>query len=222
MITNFNLKSNYKYLIFDFDGTINNTAPGITATFKATLDLYGVDYSNVDFNEHIGPPLEHSFKLLVGGDRWQDALQTFRRIFEETNALKNSTIYPNIDKLLPLLKQKGYDLSIATSKYEPFAIESLSYLGIAQHFDFVYGQNQRRGYKNEILRQLLEDNGWDKSQCLMIGDTCYDVDGAQANGLDVLAVSYGFEDRQVLLDHNPNALVDSVSEIAQLLCGETL
>ena len=47
MITNFNLKSNYKYLIFDFDGTINNTAPGITATFKATLDLYGVDYSNV-------------------------------------------------------------------------------------------------------------------------------------------------------------------------------
>ena len=61
MITNINLKNNYKYLIFDFDGTINNTAPGITATFKATLDAFGVDYSNVDFTKHIGPPLKHSF-----------------------------------------------------------------------------------------------------------------------------------------------------------------
>ena len=56
----------------------------------------------------------------------------------------------------------------------------------------------------------------------MIGDTCYDVDGAKINGIDVLAVSYGFEDRATLLAHAPNALVDSVSEMAQLLCGETL
>ena len=222
MITNFNLKSNYKYLIFDFDGTINNTAPGITATFKKTLDLYGIDYSNVDFNKHIGPPLEHSFKELVGGDNWQEALDTFRKIFEETNALRNSTLYPNIQQLLTLLKQKGYVLSIATSKYEPFAIESLHYLNINQHFDVLYGQNQRRGYKNEILRQLIADHGWDKADCLMIGDTCYDVDGAKANGLDVVAVSYGFEDRATLVAHNPNAVVDTVSELAQLLCGENL
>ena len=222
MITNINLKNNYKYLIFDFDGTINNTAPGITATFKATLDAFGVDYSNVDFTKHIGPPLKHSFDMLVGIDRCQEAINTFRRIFEQTNALKNSHIYPNVDKLLPLLKQHGYVLSIATSKHEPFAIESLDFLGIAQYFDVVYGQNEHRGYKNEILRQLIADNGWEKSQCLMIGDTCYDVDGAQANGIDVLAVSYGFEDRQTLLAHNPNAVVDTVEEIAQTLCGETL
>ena len=60
----------YKYIIFDFDGTINNTAPGIVATFKKVLEMYNVDYSGVDFNKHIGPPLEYSFKELVGGDRW--------------------------------------------------------------------------------------------------------------------------------------------------------
>ncbi len=222
MTTNFSLKSSYKYLIFDFDGTINNTAPGITATFKATLDIFGVDYSKVDFTDHIGPPLKHSFDILVGQDRCQEAIDTFRRIFEQTNALKNSHIYPGIDKLLPLLKQRGYVLSIATSKHEPFAVESLDFLGIAQHFDVVYGQNEHRGYKNEILRQLIADHGWDKADCLMIGDTCYDVDGAKANGIDVLAVSYGFEDKATLLAHNPNALVDTVSEMAQLLCGETL
>lgn len=222
MIQVFNLKKCYKHLIFDFDGTINNTAPGIEATFKATLDQFGVDYSTVDFTKHIGPPLKHSFDIFVGQDKCQEAIDLFRKIFEQTNALKNSHIYPNVDKLLPLLKSCGYQLSIATSKHEPFAIESLEYLNISQHFDVVYGQTESRGYKNEILRQLIADHGWKKSDCLMIGDTCYDVDGAKINGIDVLAVSYGFEDRATLLAHAPNALVDSVSEMAQLLCGETL
>jgi len=222
MIQNFNLKKCYKYLIFDFDGTINNTAPGIEATFKATLDQFGVDYTNVDFTKHIGPPLKHSFDIFVGQDKCQQAIDLFRKIFEETDALKNSKLYTGIPQLLAKLQQRGYKLAIATSKYEPFAVESLQYLGISQYFDVVYGQQQSRGYKNEILRQLIADNGWQKSDCLMIGDTCYDVDGAKANQIDVLAVSYGFEDRALLVSHSPNAIVDSVGEIATLLCGEAL
>lgn len=47
----------YKYIIFDFDGTINDTSQGIYHTFKKVLDILGINYDGVDFSRHIGPPL---------------------------------------------------------------------------------------------------------------------------------------------------------------------
>ncbi len=214
-------RGRYKYLIFDFDGTINNTAPGITATFKKVLDMYAVDYSEVDFNRHIGPPLEFSFQELVGGDRWKSALDDYRRIFSEDNAALNSSIYPGIEETLKSLSDSGrYRLSVATSKYQPFAEESLKFLGIDGLFDCVYGQTETRGYKNEILAQLIGDNGWDRRRCLMIGDTCYDIDGARDNGVDILAVTYGFQKKSELINASPDFLADSPGEIAELLLAE--
>lgn len=212
--------SKYRYIIFDFDGTINNTAPGIVATFKRVLDMYRVDYSDVDFNKHIGPPLEYSFKELVGGDRWREALETYRRIFEETNAVRNSFLYDGIVDTLKKLYDEGFVLSVATSKYEPFALQSLEMLGISGYFSCLYGQTEKRGFKGEILRQLIGDNGWNKSQCLMIGDTCYDVNGARANGIDVMAVTYGFEKADKLEEAKPDYIAHSTKDIVTILVEE--
>lgn len=207
----------YKYIIFDFDGTINNTYEGIAYTFKRTLDLYNIDYSNVDFNDHIGPPLDYSFQHLVGGEHWQEALVKYRQIYDQCGAVDMCQLYDGIVDTLQSLKSAGYQLAVATSKYQPYAIKSLKKLGIYHLFDYVYGQTETRGYKDEILASLLADNGWDKHDCLMIGDTHYDIQGAQSNGIDILAVSYGFESRESLAQHNPTAIVDSTKEIQKYL-----
>lgn len=211
------LKNKYKYLIFDFDGTINNTAPGIYATFKAVLDTYGVDYSNVDFDDHIGPPLDFSYTELVGAERCQEAIAKHVKVFAETNAAQNSFLYEGIVDTLTALKNAGYILAIASSKYQPHAIESLAYHNIGHFFDHVYGQTEKRGFKAEVLRQLIADNGWDKSKCLMIGDTFHDMQGALDNGIDGLAVTYGFGKLNDLLKANPIAVVHSTKEIADIL-----
>ncbi len=207
----------YKYIIFDFDGTINNTEEGITNSFKATLDLYGIEHTNIDFRRHIGPPLEFSFRELVGDDRWEQAVTEYRKIFSQSGAVDQCHVYDGIIEVLDTLHQRGYILSIATSKYQPYALQSLAKLGIMDKFDVVYGQTERRGYKNEILAQLIGDHDWDKSQCLMVGDTHYDVEGAHANNIDVLAVTYGFETREQLLECEPTYIVDSTTAILELL-----
>ena len=76
---------------------------------------------------------------------------------------------------------------------------------------------ERRGYKIEVLRQLIADHNWDKTECLMIGDTFYDAEGAAANGVDFLAVTYGFGTNKELVDGNPVAMADSPKQIAELL-----
>lgn len=211
------LRDKYKYIIFDFDGTVNNTMPGISATFKTVLDHFGVDYSDVDFRRHIGPPLEFSYEELVGKERMQQAIEMHCKVFDETDAVSNSCLYDGIVDVLDKLKKHGYILAIASSKYEPHALRSVEILGIARYFDYVYAQNERRGYKSEVLRQLIDDNNWQRKDCLMIGDTAHDMNGARDNGIDFLAVTYGFGDKAELLGGNPIAVADSTADIAKCL-----
>ena len=212
------LPSSYKYIIFDFDGTINNTSPGIYATFSKVLEHFGVDVGKVDLSRHIGPPLHDSYTHLVGANRCNEAIELHKRVYDELNAIENSFLYDGIVDVLTKLQQSGkYVLAIASSKYQPHAITSLRYHGIEQYFQCVYGQTEKRGFKAEVLRQLIDDNGWDRSQCLMIGDTLHDVEGAHANSIDVVAVTYGFGTRSELESAHPLALCDKPSDIVNLL-----
>ena len=212
------LPKQYKYIIFDFDGTINNTSPGIYATFTEVLTHFGVDVSKVDLSRHIGPPLNDSYTHLVGSERCDEAIKLHKKVYADNNALYNSFLYDGIVEVLEQLHKSGkYTLAIASSKYEPHAVESLAYHKIGKYFACVYGQTDRRGFKEEVLRQLIDDNGWDRAECLMIGDTLHDVEGAHANGIDVVAVTYGFGKRDELCSAQPIAICNTPKEILDLL-----
>ena len=212
------LTKQYKYVIFDFDGTINNTSPGIYATFTKVLEHYGVDATKLDLSEHIGPPLTDSYTRLLGADKCFEAIELHKKVYDELNAIENSFLYDGIVDVLEALTSCGkYTLAIASSKYQPHALTSLKYHKLTKYFSYVYGQTEKRGFKEEVLRQLIDDNGFDRAQCLMIGDTLHDVDGAHANGIDVVAVTYGFGKREELEKHCVLALCDTPQDIATLL-----
>ena len=212
------LTKNYKYIIFDFDGTINNTSPGIYSTFTKVLAHFGVDAGTVDLSRHIGPPLSDSYTHLVGTEHCDEAIELHKKVFADDNAAENSFLYDGIVDVLDKLHKSGkYTLAIASSKYEPHAITSLKYHKLEGYFDCVYGQTEARGFKAEVLRQLIDDNGWSRCDCLMIGDTLHDVEGAKTNGIDVVAVTYGFGKRNELERAHPLALCDTPEEILALL-----
>lgn len=210
----------YKYVIFDFDGTVNDTSEGIYHTFTKVLRLMGVNADGVDFSRHIGPPLEYSYTHLVGAERCNEGIELHRKVFAEDNAVQMSHLYPGIRETLERLKNHGYVLAIASSKYQPHAIDSLKNFNLSGLFDYVYGQTESRGFKVEILRQLIADNGWNKAECLMIGDTPYDIDGAHENGIDAMAVTYGFGKAEELEQSHAELTARSPKEIANLLLGE--
>lgn len=212
------LNKTYKYLIWDFDGTINDTSPGIYATFTTVLKHFGVDARGMDLSEHIGPPLTYSYTKLLGEKLCDEAIALHCKVFADTNAAQNSRLYDGIVDVLNKIKQTGrYMMAIASSKYQPHAEESLAYHRISQYFACVYGQTESRGYKSEVIRQLIADNGWNKADCLMIGDTLHDVNGANDNGVDVVGVTYGFGKREDLQKSRVVALADSPDEILELL-----
>lgn len=210
----------YKYIIFDFDGTVDDTSEGIYHTFKKVLGIMGVECDGTDFSRHIGPPLEYSYTHLVGAERCNEGVELHRKVFVEDGAANMSKLYDGIRETLETLKNHGFVLAIASSKYQPHAITSLKNFNLFGLFDFVYGQTDKRGFKSEILRQLIADNGWAKEDCIMIGDTPYDIDGAHENGIDAMAVTYGFGKADELEKSAAELTAHSPKEIATLLLGE--
>lgn len=212
------LNKNYKYLIFDFDGTINDTSEGIYATFTAVLKHFGIDAADVDLTPHIGPPLKYSYTCLVGEEHCDEAIALHAKAFAELNAVAMSKPYEGAIELLSKLKKSGkYVLSLASCKYQPHLDASLKVFGLDKYFDHAYAQTDARQFKAEVINALITDFGYDRKQCLMIGDTLNDIDGAVANGIDVVAVAYGFGKREELERTNAVAICDSVDELAELL-----
>ena len=212
------LAKRYKYLIFDFDGTLNDTSAGIYSTFTKVLAHFGVDASKVDLSRHIGPPLTDSYTKLVGANNCQSAIQLHKRIFDQDNAAANSRLYDGVTDMLDALYNSGkYVLAVASSKYQPHVEYSLKYRNLDKYFAVAYGQTETRGFKSEVLAELLSDMHWNAEQCLMIGDTLHDIDGANINGIDAVAVTYGFGDAEQLYSAKTVAVCDSPAQIAYLL-----
>lgn len=212
------LPKNYKHIIFDFDGTINDTSEGIYATFTAVLKRFGIDAKSLDLSEHIGPPLSYSYTKLVGKERSAEAVKLHAKTFADINAVAMSKPYDGAIEMLQKVKSCGkYTMSVASCKYEPHLIASLKAFDLYKYFDYVYAQNALRQFKADVLKALIDENGMDKKECLMIGDTLNDVDGAVSCGIDVMAVTYGFGKKEELAHSPAIMLCASPREVCKLL-----
>lgn len=214
----------YNYILFDLDGTLTDPKEGITKSVQYALADFGIDEPNLDKLEpFIGPPLKESFMEFYGFTN-EDALRAvdkYRERFVVTGIFENE-IYDGIADLLEELQEKGFKISIASSKPTVLVERILDYFDIAKYFDYVVGSEMdgRRTKKEEVVEEALRQmvpEGVDRKQVAMIGDRKFDVEGAKAFGLTSIAVSYGYAPNGELEAAGAEFIVDTVQELRQLL-----
>lgn len=205
----------YKTVLFDLDGTISNTSEGILFCLKKVFVKYGINPDDYNLYQFIGPPLLWTFNYVLGDGMDQfRALEDFRK--EYADHMYDNTLYDGVEDLLIYLKGKGYTVGVATSKYEPMAYKVLEKLGVLGYFDFVYGALENRGEKDEILHAIFTDGKAEKSTTVLIGDTFYDLRGAQREKIDAIAVTYGFGKREDFDCYSPVTVCDTARQIKEL------
>jgi phosphoglycolate phosphatase len=189
-------------LFFDLDGTLTDPKPGITASIQYALQKLDREVPSQDeLVWCIGPPLRASFVTLLGGDELADrAVALYRERFGDVGLFENS-VYPDIAGVLALLTQPSRRMFVATSKPHVFAKRIIDHFGLAGHFEHVFGSelDGTRVHKADLLAYALEQTGVDASRALMIGDRSHDVNGAKANGMDAIGVTYGYGSREELI-----------------------
>lgn len=213
---------NHSCFIFDFDGTIARTHPGILASATYALEKLGAPVPGEEaMMQFVGPPLYASFTELCGLSD-VDALRAIE-LYRERYAsvgLFESEIYPGIATLLRSLKQRGVWVAIATGKPQLYVEQIIEHFGLTSYFDRIVGitMDNHSADKRETILAALPD-GTDRNCVCMIGDRCFDIDAARELGICAVAVGYGYGSSEEFARSGADFVAPNVAALTQRLLG---
>jgi phosphoglycolate phosphatase len=193
------MTSPFTSILFDLDGTIVDSARGITASLAYTFEELGRPVpSPAELLAYVGPPILESFRDFAGMSPGEmaEALAIYRPRYLEQGAL-DSTVFPGVAEVLRAIHAAGIPLSLATSKPEAPAIMMLQHFELLDCFDIITGASadEVRSAKADVVAEALARLaavGADLSHPVMVGDRIHDVAGAAANGVPTIFVDWGY------------------------------
>ena len=189
----------FSCILFDLDGTIVDSAPGITATLAWTFEQMGLPIPTpAELVAYVGPPIMDSFRDLAHLDlaRSHEALQIYKARYIVTGVF-DATVYPGVPEVLRAIHESGIPLSLATSKPETPATLILEHYDLLKYFDIITGasDDEKRSAKADVVAEALKRLtafGADISRPVLVGDREHDVHGAAEHDVPTIFVRWGY------------------------------
>lgn len=187
-------------VVFDIDGTLLDSAPGIVAGFQHALRSVGFPAPDAaTLRGDLGPPVGETFTALgLPRSRLGAAVEAYR-VFYREHGLQQSQPYDGVVDLLTELRKSGVRLATATAKLTGVGRAIVDHHGLSSYFELVNGTDERHHTKAETLDHTLEQLGWPaREQVVMVGDRHSDIHAAYTCGVLPVAVGWGYGSRAEL------------------------
>lgn len=207
-------------LLLDLDGTLIDSALGITRCVAHALDRIGhAPLPETELRRWIGPPLRDSFAPLLGdATQVEAAVEHYRERFE-TDGWHEHTVYAGIGAVLHAAHAAGHRLAVVTAKNEPHARRIVEHLPFGDVFETVVGATLcgRLSHKPELIAEALQRLDVPAAACVMIGDRAMDIHGAHHHAMPGLGVLWGFGSRDELHAAGADACFENPAALARWL-----
>ena len=207
-------------VLFDLDGTLVDSRPGIVHSLRLALEGAGIVL-----------PEDHDFTWCIGASLWkifehymqttdrhllEGAVASYRHIYRD-GPMFEYDVYDGVLQTLADLRQRGTRIAIATAKVHEYAREIIAVSELAASIDHVYGSelDGRNVEKRDLIRMILHEERIEAHRVVMIGDRHHDIDGALANGVAAIGVTYGYGSPDELA--HANARVGQASELVSAI-----
>lgn len=196
-----------KVIIWDIDGTLLNTLPGLTSAYQYTIERLGLaQKSDQEIRSYIGPTPVTVFMERFGLNQkdTQFAADIFRDRYKNHDLLK-AEMFPQMDVVLKTIQQQGILQAIATNKRQDYALDICKHFGIDKYCYPIYGaDNFNQLKKVDLIKKCMHKLG--TTTAVMIGDTNGDKSAAEQAGIDFIGVNYGFGFKNI--NHYANSPID--------------
>lgn len=210
-------------LLFDLDGTLTDSRPGIVSGMQYALGVMGLPVPPEHALLHlIGPPTHDAFRELLSSsdpDLNARAIGIYRERYGKVG-LFESSVYSGIEEGLSALVEAGATLFVATSKPQLFARQILEHFQLSRYFKGIYGSefDGVRSNKGDLIAYVLTEEGL-TNDAWMIGDRLHDIRGAKLNGLRSAGVLWGYGSRSELAEAGADAVFTNMPELVSALIG---
>jgi HAD superfamily hydrolase (TIGR01549 family) len=204
-------------IIFDLDGTLVDSKRDIAAAQHWVLGQLGVhSYKPEELYPLIGKPLAVTFAALLPADLHQripEATELYKSYYPP-RALETTKLFPGVRETIEALRARGIRLATATTKLSAGTRRVLTHFRIAEHFAQIQGSDDIP-FKPDpfILTKILEDQSWEKSETLMVGDTDNDIVAGKLAAIATCGVTYGALTRARMEQLNPDIVIQSMPEL---------
>ena len=213
-------------LLLDFDGTLGNTQDIILHTLQATIhELRLPERTDEQCTAIIGLPLTQCFISLyddpsVVDDKMSEmCAATYRRIFDTFNTPTAVPLFPGVAETIRQLHQQGLQLTIASSRSHKTLDNYVKNLQLGDYIKYVLGVEDVEVGKPgpEPVLKTLRDLNLKAEDCLVVGDTKYDIQMAHNAGVKAIGVTYGNGSRQELEEEHTEWIIDDFTAIPDII-----
>lgn len=209
-----------KYVFFDFDGTLFDTAEGVTKSVQYALQRLGIEAELNELMCFCGPPLSEMFMQKYGmtPEEAENAIAIYRERYRPIGWLECKP-FAGMHELIGKLKQQGITTVVTTSKPTVFTNQILEHFGMQDDFDLVCGCefDGTRGQKWEVIAYALETLGITPDEAVLIGDRKYDVIGAAKCGVGCIGVRFGYAEPGELEEHGAIYVAEDTDDLYDYL-----
>ena len=213
-------------VLFDWDGTVADTRPGIFNSVRYAIGQYGIaDKPDDELRYFIGPPLYDGFEHVFGvSPELANELTDTYRVYYRDKGIFECNVYEGVGDLLRKLHDAGVKTAVVSSKPKEFLDRLVEHFGLADHLDAVVGpaMDNHNSNKTVLVNQALKELMLLSSTVAMIGDRHFDMEGAKAAGVNAVGVLYGYGTEEELCKAGADAICDQVADLRGFLlqhCG---
>lgn len=207
----------YSLLIFDWDGTLQDSIGSIVGCTQAAMEELGEGRPATGvIRDSIGLGLRDMVDRFAPGyseDLYQNLINVYRRLWFEDYRYRHQT-FPGVQEVLEELQKGGYLIAVATAKSRRGLDEDLASSGLGGFFQASRTADEAQSKPHpQMVLDLLEELGVAAKDTLVIGDTTHDLRMAHNAGADAAAVLTGSHDKTELRRARPLAYFEDLREL---------
>lgn len=216
-----------KMILIDVDGTLVDSVPDLAYCVDEMMMRLGrPPHGEAKVREWVGNGVERLVRrALIGQLEGEPSNEDFERAYPiflalyADNTAQRSCLYPGVREGIDYLKSQRYPLGCVTNKAAQFTIPLLKHFGIHDEFGVVVSGDSLPVKKPDPgpLLHAAKHFGVAPQDALMLGDSKSDVMAARAAGFQIVCMSYGYNHGEDIRNYDPDAVIDSMAELSNLL-----
>jgi phosphoglycolate phosphatase len=212
----------YKLAIFDFDGTLVDSAPGIVAVMQDVIDEYKLPQTlKGEWSNLVGVPLMRQMEIIFpdkSEEYWLEVATRYRAIYD-LQAIEICPLFPSLIEMLERLTLAQVIITIASSKRRYLIQTVLDHHNLSHYFNLIVGAQDVANHKPhpESVLQTLDRLNIEAGDAVVIGDSTYDLDMARNAGVDAIGVTTGIHTAEILARSEPKHIVGGLHEVLPII-----